>query len=225
MPSIAIADSSPVFRFGLMNIVKQLGGFQLVGEACNAEELLGLVSSFKPDLIAIDFLSEGFSVNTILQAKSIHPTLRILAVTESQSGHTIVNALKAGVDSYIKKACSIQEVQDALTESSNGSTFFCGQILEAIRAESIDVQGLEVEKFTCDPVSLTEREQEILTLIAEGHTNSSIAERLFVSSHTVGTHRKNMMAKLGVNNTAALVMYAVRSGMVSPNKFLFQGAV
>jgi DNA-binding NarL/FixJ family response regulator len=82
-----------------------------------------------------------------------------------------------------------------------------------------------VEKFTCDPVTLTEREQEILTLIAEGHTNTSIAERLFVSSHTVGTHRKNMMAKLGVNNTAALVMYAVRSGMVSPNKFLFQGAV
>lgn len=225
MPAIAIADSSPVFRFGLMNIVKQLGGFQLVGEACNAEELLGLVSSFKPDLIAIDFLSEGFSVNTILQAKFIHPALRIVAVTESQSGHTIVNALKAGVDSYIKKACSIQEVQDALRESSSGSTFFCGQILEAIRAESIDVQGLEVEKFTCDPVTLTEREQEILTLIAEGHTNTSIAERLFVSSHTVGTHRKNMMAKLGVNNTAALVMYAVRSGMVSPNKFLFQGAV
>lgn len=224
MPSIAVADSSPVFRYGMVNIIKQLDGVDLVGEACSSEELLSLVGTFHPDLVIIDFLAEGFSVDAIVALKQTNHAPKIIAVTTSQSGHTIVNALRAGVDSYIKKACSIQEVQDAILDTAEGSTFFCGQILDAIRHESIDVEGLEVANFTCAPVSLTEREAEILTLIAEGYTNAVIAERLFLSNHTVNTHRKNMMNKLGVNNTAALVMYAVKSGMVSPNKFLFQGA-
>ena len=224
MPTIAVADSSPVFRFGMLSIIKQLDDVQLIGEACSGNELNGLVRSFQPDLVIVDFLAEGFGVDDIVELKQLEKAPRIIAVTTSQSGHTIVNALRAGVDSYIKKECSIQEVQDAVSETAAGSTFFCGQILDAIRAESIDVDGLAVSAFTCAPISLTERESEILTLIAEGYTNASIAERLFLSNHTVNTHRKNMMSKLGVNNTAALVMYAVKTGIVSPNKFLFQGA-
>ncbi|MGB1076119.1 MAG: LuxR C-terminal-related transcriptional regulator [Flavobacteriales bacterium] len=222
MTSIAIADSSPVFRYGMVNIVKQLNHVQLVGEACDEVEILGLARSFHPQIVIVDFLANGFTVDTLVQLKQLSKPPRIIAVTDSESGHTIVNALRAGVDSYIKKACSIQEVQDAILETAVGATFFCGQILDAIRKESIDVTDLKIAEFTCHPISLTERENEILTLIAEGYTNSAIATRLFLSNHTVNTHRKNMMNKLGVNNTAALVMYAVKSGMVSPNKFLFQ---
>ena len=72
-----------------------------------------------------------------------------------------------------------------------------------------------------DLAALGGREVEVITLIAEGNTNGQIAERLFLSAHTVNTHRKNIMQKLGVNNTAALVMYAVKSGFISPNRFLF----
>jgi DNA-binding CsgD family transcriptional regulator len=72
-------------------------------------------------------------------------------------------------------------------------------------------------------VSLSERENEIITLIAEGLTNQQIAEQLFLSNHTINTHRKNIMAKLGVKNTAGIVMYAVKTNLVSPNKFLFAG--
>ena len=75
--------------------------------------------------------------------------------------------------------------------------------------------------LSCDAVALSRREKEILTLISEGLTNSKIAEMLFLSSHTITTHRKNIMSKLGVKNTAGIVMYAVKSGIVSPNKFLF----
>jgi DNA-binding NarL/FixJ family response regulator len=81
---------------------------------------------------------------------------------------------------------------------------------------------LESLDFTCDPVVLTEREIEVLVFISEGMTNVQIAEKLFLSNHTVNTHRKYIMQKLGVNNTASIVMYAVKSGFVSPNKFLFQ---
>ena len=70
---------------------------------------------------------------------------------------------------------------------------------------------------------LSDRESEIIVLIAEGNTNAQIAEMLFLSNHTVGTHRKNIMSKLGVRNTAGIVMYAVKTNLISPNKFLFAG--
>jgi DNA-binding NarL/FixJ family response regulator len=146
----------------------------------------------------------------------------MIAITVSQNGHTLVNALRAGITSYIKKDCSMSEVLEAIDVTGQGGTFFCGQILDAIRRESIDITDLESLDFTCDPVVLTEREIEVLVFISEGMTNVQIAEKLFLSNHTVNTHRKNIMQKLGVNNTASIVMYAVKSGFVSPNKFLFQ---
>jgi len=158
----------------------------------------------------------------VRRAKVLHPAVRVLAITSALSGHTIVNALRAGVDSYIKKDCDLGEVEEALRETLKGGTFFCGKILDEIRRESIDVTDLEGLELTCDPIVLSGRETEVLQLIAEGHTNTQIAEKLFLSAHTVTTHRKNIMAKLGVNNTAAIVMYAVKTGLVSPNKFLFQ---
>ena len=115
----------------------------------------------------------------------------------------------------------MEEVLEAIEETSQGGTFFCGQILNAIKAESIDVSDLELADMTCDPILLTEREIEVLTHISEGKTNIQIAELLFLSGHTVNTHRKNIMQKLGVNNTASMVMYSVKSGFVSPNRFLF----
>ena len=75
--------------------------------------------------------------------------------------------------------------------------------------------------FSCEAVIISKRECEIITLIAEGFTNQQIAEKLFLSSHTVNTHRKNIMAKLGVKNTAGIVMYAIKTNLTSPNKFLF----
>ena len=84
------------------------------------------------------------------------------------------------------------------------------------------VDDLESLPLSCDPIHLSGRETEVLELIAEGLTNTQVADKLFLSTHTITTHRKNIMSKLGVNNTAAMVMYAVKTGLVSPNKFLFQ---
>ena len=102
-----------------------------------------------------------------------------------------------------------------------GNTFFCGQILETIRDASIDVNDIDIDSFSCEPITLSERETEIITMIAEGLTNIMIADSLCLSNHTINTHRKNIMAKLGVKNTAGIVIYAVKTNLVSPNKFLF----
>jgi DNA-binding NarL/FixJ family response regulator len=220
--TLAIADSSALFRLGVRNMVKQVDGIEVIGEASSGDDLVGLVRSFAPDVVVLDFLSEGFDIDVVRRVKVERPTTRVLAITHQQSGHTLVNALRAGVDSYIKKDCDLGEVEDAIRETAQGGTFFCGKILDRIRQESIDVEDLETLPLTCDPIHLSARETEVLQLIAEGMTNTQVADKLFLSAHTVTTHRKNILSKLGVNNTAAMVMYAVKTGLVSPNKFLFQ---
>ena len=102
-----------------------------------------------------------------------------------------------------------------------GNQFFCGEILKTINIAKIDVNDLNVDLLTCNSVILTSREKEIIELISEGLTNFDISEKLFISKHTVNTHRKNIMHKIGVKNTAGIVIYAVKSNIISPNKFLF----
>jgi DNA-binding NarL/FixJ family response regulator len=221
--TLALADSSALFRLGVRNMAKGVEHVTVVGEASNGLDLLELAQSFPLDLVVVDFLSEGFDIDVVRRLKLQSPATKVLAITTEQRGHTIVNALKAGVDSYIKKDCDLGEVEEAIRETANGGAFFCGKILDEIRRESIDVSDLDVLPISCDPILLSGREMEVLQLIAEGFTNTQMADKLFLSAHTVTTHRKNIMAKLGVNNTAALVMYAVKTGAVSPNKFLFQG--
>ncbi|MNE35051.1 Response regulator protein VraR [compost metagenome] len=123
--------------------------------------------------------------------------------------------------SYIKKDCDSQEIIDSIRETWRGNKFFCGQILETIRDAAIDVNDIDFDSFSCEPIMLSERETEIITMIAEGLTNVMIADSLCLSNHTINTHRKNIMAKLGVKNTAGIVIYAVKTNLVSPNKFLF----
>ena len=165
----------------------------------------------------------GFSVDSISKTLREFPDVKIIAVTPEQSAQTLVDALRAGVASYIKKDCDITEILDSVTETSKGNRFFCGQILETIKKANIDVEDIDCDALTCEPLTLSERELEVITLIAEGHTNQQIAELLFLSAHTVNTHRKNIMGKLGVKNTAGIVMYAVKTNLVTPNKFLFAG--
>ncbi|MEZ4739371.1 MAG: response regulator transcription factor [Flavobacteriales bacterium] len=130
-------------------------------------------------------------------------------------------AVRAGVTSYIRKDCDVQEIIDAVVQTADGSKFYCGKVLEVLRRASVDVEQFLLEPLSCAPIALSERECEVVTLIAEGKSYTRIADELNLSSHTVIAHRRNIMQKLGVNNTAAVVLYAVRNGFVSPNKFLF----
>ena len=136
----------------------------------------------------------------------------------------LMSAIRAGVTSYIKKDCGIDEIIDAVLDTADGQKFFCGKILETLRRASFDVDQLLTQPLSCTPVTLSARECEVIALIAEGLSYTRIADRLHLSAHTVTTHRRNIMQKLGVNSTAAVVMYAVKNGLVSPNKFLFDAA-
>lgn len=222
---VVIADSNEIVRIGLRTVLSAQAPVKIVGEARNNQELLEMVRSFQVNVLVIDYTAAGFNIDVIPQVLQVNPDVRIVAITPEQSAQTLVNALRSGVRSYVKKDCDAGEIIASVKETWKGNKFFCGQILETIRAAAIDVDDIDVEYFSCDPISLSERELEIIKLIAEGLTNNQIAEQLFLSAHTVNTHRKNIMGKLGVKNTAGIVMYAVKTNLVSPNKFLFQSEI
>lgn len=218
---VLVADSNQLIRIGLKSVFAENQAFSVVGEAISSAELLKKLKTVKPEVVVIDYTSPDFSIDVIPQALSANPNVKFVAITPEQSGITLVNAIRSGITSYIKKDCDIDEIIDSVKETAAGGKFFCGKILETIRKEAIQVDNIENIDFSCAPLTISTRELEIIQLIAEGYTNDQISEKLFLSKHTIATHRKNIMAKLGVNNTAAIVMYAVKTQLVSPNKFLF----
>jgi DNA-binding NarL/FixJ family response regulator len=218
---LILADSNEIIRIGLRTLLSTERNIQIVGEARTNEELIALNKAFDANIILVDYTSKGFSIDVIPQILQKKPDLSVVAITPEQSAQTLVNALRSGVKSYIKKDCDSSEIIDSIRETWRGNKFFCGQILETIRDAAIDVNDIDFDSFSCEPITLSEREMEIITMIAEGLTNIMIADSLCLSNHTINTHRKNIMAKLGVKNTAGIVIYAVKTNLVSPNKFLF----
>ena len=218
---VVLADSNDLMRAGLRSILSVRTDLPVTSEACNSQELCEQVKSLNPSLVILDFTSEGFTIDVIPEVRNIKSDIRFIAITPEQNAQTLIDALRLGVNSYVKKNCALDEIVNAVIETSRGNKFFCGQILETIQKAEIDVNHLDFDPLNCDPVILSERENEIIKLVAEGNTNGKIAELLFLSNHTVNTHRKNIMAKLGVKNTAGIVMYAVKMNIVSPNRFLF----
>ena len=219
--NLLLADSQSLSRLGLRTLLAQAPGVDSVTEAEDQDSMLEALASAAVDVVLIDFTSQGFGIDSVVEISRKHPHVGTLAITPDQNARTLANAVQAGVRSYVKKSCSLEEIINAVSDTAKGERFFCGQVLDRLRRESVDLDSLIDNDFGCEPVVISERESEIIALIAEGMTNTQIAEKLFLSGHTVGTHRKNIMQKLGVNNTAALVMYAVKTGMVNPNRFLF----
>ena len=220
---VLFADQSELALIGLRSIFAEVARVHVVGEARDPIELEAMLVREKPDVVLIDHTAKGFGPDTIRNGLLRSKRTRFVAITPDPSRMALVNALRGGVTSYIKKDCDVQEIIDAVVKTADGEKFFCGQIIEAIERASIDVRKIIDAPLTCGPVTITPREAEIISLIAEGGSYTRIADRLHLSSHTVKTHRKKIMQKLGVNNTAALVLYAVKNGLVSPNRFLFNG--
>ena len=156
-------------------LLTKSGSITIVSEAHSGEELLAQVKSFDTSLVLIDYTSSGFNIDIIPKVLSINKRIRFVAITAEQSPQTLVDALRSGISSYIKKDCDVNEILMAVKETGNGNKFFCGQILESIQRANIDVNDLDFESFSCEAVVVSERENEIIILIAEGLTNEQIA--------------------------------------------------
>lgn len=216
-----LADHSELALIGLRTVLAEVPRVDLVGVARDQIELQALLVRHRPDVVVIDHTADGFGAQAIRDGLRRSKTTRFVSITPDPSPVALMSAIRAGVTSYIKKDCDLGEIVDAVLQTADGQKFFCGKILDTLRKASFDVDKFLAEPLSCAPVTLSERECQVIGLIAEGQSYTRIAEHLNLSAHTVTTHRRNIMQKLGVNNTAAVVMYAVKNGLISPNKFLF----
>ncbi len=215
---IIIADSNFLSRKGLALLINECSEFQLLDEAKSISEMIAMADILDPDLIIIDYTSANFNIDSIAQIKKKFPRTQLLAITLVQSNRIVARAFNLGIVSHLLKECDQDEIMEAIYKTAKGEKFVCGRIVEAILNGT---KPIDLADYSCDGINVSEREMEIIKLIAEGLSNKEVADKLFLSAHTVTTHRKNIMAKLGLNNTAGLVLFAVRENLVSPNHFAF----
>ena len=212
---IIIADGHFLVRKGLKAIVKENKGLRIIDEAENVEDLAIKVEQYKPDIVTIDISEPYFPLEDITRIIAQNNQTKFIAISASMGKQTVLGCIDAGIHGYLLKECGEEEIVDAFMSSLKGEKFFCRKVLDLI-IDRNDVPGLNTDD-NCDPLELSDRETEILKHIAEGFTNKEIADLLFLSTHTIATHRKNIMHKLKISNTAGLVMYAVKENIISPN--------
>lgn len=222
--SIIIADSSELVIRGLKSIIKQFDRFE-IHEALTLEDLQLSIDRHPSSLLIIDYTTNVFSLDDVVDLKFKFPLVKIVAITHYINAQTVVQAVRAGIESHIKKECSVNEIENSIEATIKGEKFFCSDIVEQMRIENVDVYKVDFGSLSPDSNNLSVRENQIIQFIAEGYTNSQIAAVLYISNHTVNTHRKNIMRKLGVKNTVGIVMYAVKTELVKPNQFSFKSKV
>ncbi|MDB4534462.1 response regulator transcription factor [Vicingaceae bacterium] len=208
MIDILIANNNEIAGEGLKTIIQSKMGNRVLGIANSIDHLTQQSSKYFPDIVVIDYSSDVFGVKAIKKIKSIYKDCKILAITDKLPKATVYNALKSGVDSYLLSDCEKPEIMDALADTYVGKQFYCGEVIDIL------AEGDDAEKQGCSGISLSEREIEVIKLISDGFSNKEIAEKIFLSTHTVNTHRKNIMNKLGIKNTAGIVIYAFRENII-----------
>lgn len=214
MISVLIADKNYLSRLGLFTMLNESANFQVdFTEDDNFDNLLDLIKINKPKILVLDFQSLSLSVDQIRFIIKSFKRLQILAITDFLPKQKMQEVLNSGVRSYLLKECDKEEILEALHATHNNERFLCGKIMDYL-VSSENVVSYANSKKSCQGFGITERELDVIRLIAEGLSNKLIADKLELSTHTVNTHRKNIMAKLNIPNTAGIVMFAVNNQLL-----------
>lgn len=211
---VLIADDHDIVRFGIVTVLNASTQVDVVGEVANGEEALQAFTSIRPDVCLLDISMPGMSgIETATEIRKQHPDAAILILTMHENEEYLNQAIKAGASGYILKQSSIKELVAAIQEVHNGKTVFSEPIAKLMADQYVRQAISGHSSKQSDAIRLTRREKEITKLIADGKTSQEIADVLFISPRTVEAHRANLMQKLGLKNTAALVRYAVANGL------------
>jgi DNA-binding NarL/FixJ family response regulator len=207
MIRVFIVDDHPVVIEGIHALLTNEKDIAWVGQAMNAASCLGFFVSNTADVILMDISMPGMDgVELCAVMKNKYPGIFILGLSTFNQGIYIKKMMENGASGYILKNSSKEELIKAIHTVHDGGIYFSGEVGQAL-AEYQKSSKTEL------PV-LTPREKEILELIAEGFTNPQIAEKIFLSQFTVDSHRKNLLAKLNVKNTATLIKFAVENKLI-----------
>lgn len=207
--SVIIADSQYLVRVGLQHLLNQTPHIKLLEEARTEEELLEKLTTTNVDVVVIDYnQADSFSRETIKLIRTEYPKTGILIISADNERDSIYKVLESGVSCFITKSCNESEILQGIQAAAKEQRFFCKKVIDYVFERSFAKNPEETV------LPLTNREIEIVQLIASGLIAKEIADKLKLSPHTIYTHRKNIMRKLKLGTASELVLYAVNNGLV-----------
>lgn len=203
--NILIADDHPMIIDGLRMSLSNVAEVKIVADARDGQSVINVLKKFPVDVILLDINMPGLNgFDTLKKIKPLFPNVKILILSMYDMPEFIRSVIKGGASGYLLKNTGKDELIEAIQKAHRGETYFSRDVRQILKNE---------ENSPTSSVHLTRREKEILRLIAMEKTTSEIAEELFISTHTVDTHRKNLLSKLDVKNAAGLVKFALENGI------------
>jgi RNA polymerase sigma factor (sigma-70 family) len=211
---VLVADDHAIIREGLRVMLGNQPDMEVVAVAANGREAIRLVDKHEPDIAVIDIsMPELNGVEAIQQMMPRHPHLQVVVLSIHETKPYVYRALRAGARGYLVKETAGLEVVDAVRAVQRGERYLSQSISDLLTTESF--QKLESLVEVSPLEALSPREREILQLVAEGKTSQEIAERLSISPKTVDTYRSRLMHKIGVDDMAGVVKFAIQHGVIS----------
>lgn len=214
--SVLLADDHAVLRTGLRMLINAQPDMEVVAEASNGEDAARLAREVRPDIVLMDItMPGGGGIEATVRIRRESPAVRVLALTMHDDAAYLRSILAAGAAGYVVKRAADAELLSAIRTTYRGETYLAPSLAGAMVQE---VLGRKPRKGSAEVPgdTLSERERDVLRLVAQGHTNQEIADRWFISAKTVATYRARLMEKLGLKTRAELVRYALAIGLLTP---------
>jgi len=214
MIDILLADDHSIVRNGIKNLLERETDLRIVGEATNGQEILQLLHQVTPDIILADMNMPGIDgIEIAEKLRAENSPVKVVLLTMHDHQQYINKAMKAGVQAYLLKSISAEELIFAIRQVYIGKQYLCMELSIRLLNQVLTFPSPRDEDGGPQP-EFSEREREILRLMAEGFTNQEIADRLFTSKRTVEGYRRNMIDAAGVKNSAALIRFAIRKKII-----------
>jgi two-component system NarL family response regulator len=206
---VLLVDDHELMREGLRSILEGEDDVEIVGEAASGREAVALARELEPDVVVMDVgMKDLNGIDATRQIRSELRDVRVIALSSHSDSRYVSAMLEAGASGYVLKANAYADLREALQAVRQGKSYLCAEVTQGVVNAS-----LHASRDGAVPVVLTEREREVLQLLAEGLSSPQIGKRLFIATSTVETHRRSIMRKLEIHSVADLTKWAIREGL------------
>ncbi|AKQ44977.1 hypothetical protein TH63_03975 [Rufibacter radiotolerans] len=212
MTKVILVDDHTIIRDGIKSLLKSERTIQIIGEAENGEQLLKLLETTTPDVIMLDLnmpVMDGFE--TLKQLQQKHPEAKVLVLTMLDQESYVQKVRASGAMGFVLKTAGRDELVHAIKTVANDNSFICSEVALNLLQKANNPAG---EAKANNMPEISKREMEVLKLIAEGYTNAEIADKIFASKRTIESHRQHLIEKTKARNTATLIKYAIKQGLI-----------
>jgi len=211
---ILLADDHSIVREGLRALLERQQEFEVVGDAADGRQAVEMAETARPDVVVMDLAMPGLNgIEATRRITARSPQVSVVILSMHSDESYILRSLKAGARSYLLKDSLQVDLVDAVRAAAQGKSFFSPKVSKVLQEDYINELEARGTEDTWD--LLTDREREILQLVAEGKTNKEIAALLNISPYTIDTHRSHILQKLNLHSAPELILYAIRKGIIA----------